>query len=200
MATSTIRKDRYNNLSGLNLNDYVETYMGYVYSVTNQPSGRNANGYLVVISDDGDNRCTQFYKPYNSGRIYSRYQANSTWSAWREYSLCYESGDTYSKDATQKHCAGYLTGGGSSAVFTIPLERPVNASSVTFSKLTLTLVADGARLINAVEVVASSSYSVSAVLPSDKSAITVTITPTTAFGHGLMPCDAILSTSTATFS
>lgn len=76
--------NRFMQKSGIDLNDMVYNFQGYVANATNIPSGVEANGTLCVLANDGGTYGSQFYCLQNENRIFSRLRIGGTWRAWKE--------------------------------------------------------------------------------------------------------------------
>lgn len=184
MATSIIQNNQYtagtginitNNsisnvfaqLSSINLDDVQYNYQGYIYNATNRPSGTTNNGLLMsFFRDVADYRGIQlyadvYYTGTTRGNIWSRVY-NTTWSSWRQLSDCYMAGDTLTLNSFIN--VSGMAVNNTQLRFLIPLEKPINASSVSASLLSITLYYNGTRYINNKDVVSDSNYSLNTYL------------------------------------
>lgn len=179
----------YRPLSTPNLNDIKYRFIGYVFTSTNYPTGANANGMLMAIPSNNTTSAHiyQQYAPYNSNDIYTRrYNANSsTWTSWRQLSDCYMAGDTLSFVAgTGGRKTPTLTGlvvNTTSFAFFTPLSKPINATSISFSSMQLYVRGIAGNILNNVNVITASGYSV--VSEINEGGIQITITTPSAMSN-----------------
>lgn len=168
IAGNGIKIDSSNNisnvftkLSNVDLNDIKYNFQGYVTSATNQPSGY-ASGNLLVYGREDQLSCEQIFTPYNSAipvfvRNYATSGGSGSWTAWKKISDCYEAGDTI--NLGNFDCLGH-SASATQFVFSIPINKPIAASNVTFNKLQVTVYSQDGRLINNVDFVADSSFTI----------------------------------------
>ena len=203
ISNDTISNKFSNLVSGTDLNDVKYNYRGYVYQATNRPTGATNFGIILAGFNENGTRGQQIYVDIYEGKnfLYSRAFYDTTlWSAWRRIGDCYEVGDSYTKNYVGKICAGFIGANGTNLTFSIPMDKPINASNFTFTSLTITLYVNGARPINNINVIDNSDYSVTTAIPTDKTCITVTVTPKTPFSVGLWTCAVSVAGVEGTFS
>lgn len=162
--TNNIISNQFEVLNGVDLNNLTYNFIGITRNTTNIPTGVNAIGKVIVIAPKGvlsnNPYITQIYIPANSDDIwYRRYQ--SSWRAWRKLSDCYMAGDVVSNVGSQYPTLLGLCTNTKQIEFVIPLSKPINATSVSFSNLTIRIWnTSGSVLVDSIDVVADTSYTV----------------------------------------
>lgn len=159
MANSTIKSKAYGDLADIDLNDIKNDYVGYVSRASNTPT-TNGDGYLIVIGNDENDRCTQYWKVKNNTTTYHRYFISDSWADWYALVTAYRGGSTFNITGGYNAFVGYITSSGKAIRFNIPLNRPyTNASSVSCSFLKCTIRhADGGYIFDNVDIYNGSTY------------------------------------------
>lgn len=116
--------------------------------------------------------------------------------------LSYSSGDTFRNTLGSTNyimCSGVMAS--SSIVrFTIPIDKPITASSISFTTLNLTVYVAGTRIVNNVNVATNSSYT-GKTYQINNSGITVQFTlPTGTTATAFEPVSVAIGNMTGTFS
>lgn len=74
----------FDNKSNVDLDTLMTNYQGYVFTVTNMPSGESNNGFLIVLGrKNSTTTAFQLYVPYNADKVYTRIRLNSAWGGWQ---------------------------------------------------------------------------------------------------------------------
>ena len=158
---------QYASLANIDLNDVTYNFSGYVYGTTNYPPGTNAAGLLISSSRISVSayRGIQLYSPFNNNKLYLRSYTGVGWTDWHEVITPYVAGESVSISNTI-NVAGDITGANKKLNFTIPLDRPHDAGSVTFTHLyVLVRGSNGYQTGSSqVDLVTNANYSVSASL------------------------------------
>lgn len=183
-------------------------YFGYVTGASNQPSGVSTSGMFAVFGSSWATapHFVQFYCPYNANTMYMRLY-NGSWTSWVQLlttlnaEASYVKGDKITNSNSANNyfiCVGQARTT-TEVVFTIPLSKPVNASSISFSTLTINArTPDGTAIINNVNVASNSDYTISAKI--GVGGINIQLTTPTISGHSGQPVTVLIGNMTGTFA
>ena len=145
------------------LNDLISSYRYVGDGATNKPTGTGSGsggGLLTIMRSTYGG---QLFIPYSiaQGAPFYRKRNNNGWQSWRQLVDCYESGDAITTLGSSYPTFMALCPNANSVEFTIPLDKPVNASSFSFTKLVVRIWnTSGAVVVDAIDVVADSSFTI----------------------------------------
>lgn len=159
--SNNVISNKYTNLSSINLNDINYLYLGQAMgNCTNLPIANTGGQLINIPREDGAYRF-QMFSRFSNDAVYTRKYNNGTWTAWRKLSDSYMPGDTVSNIGSQYPTIMGLCTNINQIEFVIPLNKNVSASSVSFNNLTIRVWnATGTTIIDAIDVVADTSYTV----------------------------------------
>lgn len=193
-----------NLLNGVDLDTIKDSGVYCVYggsTALNFPEG--ADGLLIVpkLSNTGIKQIfiragsTQ----NNSRSIYHRHFLTTVWSNWIKLSDCLIKGDTIDQTSWIE-VAGIIGANRTTIYFSIPLNKEIqnDVNGVSFSKLTISVYSINGRLIQNIDVVSNSTYSVSSYVRKN-GYLSISVNGFTDLPAGT-PISVEVSSFTATFS
>lgn len=157
-------KNQFQELVGVDANSIKYNYMGYVRNATNAPA---TNGLLISCAGVANYQTFQIFralgtsKEYAYTRIYNK--GDNVWSKWSMISYHYTTGDTITISASNPvSCIG-MASSATRVYFSVPLSRPINASSITLSSLKIYVRSSSGAVLGTTEVVGSSTYTIQSI-------------------------------------
>lgn len=175
----------FQQLSGVDLNTVTYNYQGYAATnCTNKPT--STGGGFSAFFQHGASviHGFQLFNQYTTDDLYFRRYNNGTWGTWTRVVTYYKTGETVTisnAPANDIFCNGFVTGSAKSIYFYLPLNKPVDASNVTFSSLYIVPRGDQGYMNGSsmVDVCADSNYTVTA--KPAQGGIKILVEKTTAF-------------------
>lgn len=208
VITNTIFNGELNSKTG-SINDILDGGVYRVTSATDTPLG--AVGLLVVFEyGQGWVKQMWFYlgtNITNTSRAFTRTIRKistgiSVNSGWIEMVRPYIADDVFTTGSNYVNCTGFVATDGTFIRFYLPLPKPIEATGVTVTSLTVNAMGATGLIMNGINVLTNTGYSVSTYIDTSKSGVAFTINATTAFASGARarPCTVQLRPLSITFS
>lgn len=151
-------------------------------NLNNATLNLDSNGFPYIRFINTSNTSCQFI--FNESVL--KYQSNSggSWTNISVFDRNYQAGDTWSRVRTSKGwllCAGHLVTS-TSIIFTIPFAKPINASSVAFTKFVIGAARgiSGTNVVSNTDVATDTNYTLIGTIDGNTINCTLTIPTTTA--------------------
>lgn len=187
VISNNVISNKYPNLSNIDLNNINYLYLGQTQgNCTNLPVANTGGQLINIPRDDGAYRF-QMFSRFSNDDIYTRKYNNGTWTAWSKLTNSYMVGDTVSNVGSQYPTLLGLCTNNKQIEFVIPLSKPINANSISFSNLTTRIWDKLGSVIVDRDVVADTSYTVSSSIVANVGIKVQVVSNTAVFpGTGIM--------------